>query len=357
MSIAFRVGLQDSENEKGRPGDERDLHEEQPPFPTVTPLSLHCCLRLFVPTVAVLPIERSRSLNLLKRILTAAIAAPIAVALIVLDPWLWFAGLAFAGIGLALWEFFDLVFPDETNALKATGVILGLLQVFTPALLWKAPATLKGYTLFMGIPGLHVTTLFVMVVMVGFLFMRGNEEQQTQAPFQMAMVIFGAAYIGLFAAHVVLLRRIHFGAGWLIILFVGTWLSDTGGYFFGKGIGGPKLYPSVSPNKTWAGLFGCFVGATLSTIVLKLLHPTFPTLLPPINWVDTVVLGIILSLVGQVGDFCESLLKRAYHKKDSGSLLPGHGGLFDRLDSLVFSAPVVFYYVIWVVLPRFAAAT
>jgi phosphatidate cytidylyltransferase len=123
------------------------------------------------------------------------------------------------------------------------------------------------------------------------------------------------------------------GLATVIWLLAVVWASDTGAYFFGRAIGGPKMAPKISPNKTWAGLIGGAGSAAIVGIAAGYLTGAQ-------SFVYLVVSGAILALVGQLGDVFESSIKRRFKVKDSGSIIPGHGGLFDRLDSLLFVAVI-----------------
>jgi len=143
----------------------------------------------------------------------------------------------------------------------------------------------------------------------------------------------GLPYVGLTLVAFPWLR--DQGTGWPFVLFVFlvVWGSDIGGYAFGRALGGPKLAPSISPNKTWAGLFGSLIVAATAALAwalaLQIPAPLY-----------AMVLAALLSLVGQGGDLFESSLKRRFHLKDSGELIPGHGGMLDRIDALLWVAPV-----------------
>jgi phosphatidate cytidylyltransferase len=119
-----------------------------------------------------------------------------------------------------------------------------------------------------------------------------------------------------------------------------TWLGDTGGYFFGKYLGknGAKLYPAISPNKTWIGAFGGLVGAALAAVLAA-----FWFMRGDAHPVTIFLVAIPLAPAGIVGDLVESLWKRTFGVKDSGTLLPGHGGMLDRIDAILFTAPVLYY--------------
>jgi phosphatidate cytidylyltransferase len=143
----------------------------------------------------------------------------------------------------------------------------------------------------------------------------------------------GPLYVGLPALALLMIRQTPLHAIWLVVLiFLAIWATDTGALFSGKLIGGPKLAPQLSPKKTWAGSIG---GLLCAALVCGALAAVLHARLWP-----GVVLGIVLSFAGQLGDLFESLVKRRVGQKDSGRLIPGHGGVLDRIDSLLFAAPI-----------------
>jgi phosphatidate cytidylyltransferase len=135
------------------------------------------------------------------------------------------------------------------------------------------------------------------------------------------------------------LRQIPDGIWWVVALLVVTWGNDTSAYFAGRFLGKHKLYPEVSPNKTWEGFFGGMVGSTGMLFILRAFF------FPSMTGVDCVLVGFLGGIFGPAGDLCESMLKRAYQVKDSGNIIPGHGGMLDRIDALIFNAPMVMLYV------------
>lgn len=135
------------------------------------------------------------------------------------------------------------------------------------------------------------------------------------------------------------IRNLDEGGWWVVAALVITWGNDTAAYFFGRFLGKHKLYPEVSPGKSWEGFFGGFVGAIGFMFVQRQFFAPFLTV------TDCVFLGVCGSLLGPAGDLCESMLKRAYGVKDSGNIIPGHGGMLDRIDALIFNAPMVLLYV------------
>jgi phosphatidate cytidylyltransferase len=133
------------------------------------------------------------------------------------------------------------------------------------------------------------------------------------------------------------------GTDWILLGVLATWGTDTFAYFTGKAIGRNKMAPQISPGKTWEGTGGALVGGLLTVIVLDLL------LTLPMSTGDAVLLGLVLPTVSVMADLGESMLKRGAGVKDTSELIPGHGGFLDRLDSILFTVPLVYYFVIWVV--------
>ena len=153
------------------------------------------------------------------------------------------------------------------------------------------------------------------------------------------------AYVGLAAAALVLLRYSPFGMAPLLLLVGAVIATDVGAYFAGRTIGGPKIAPSISPSKTWAGLGGAIVAVALFLVLSGLLwqrfqetdymQDTYYVTVSLGGWLILIVLPVLIAVVAQSGDFFESWMKRRAGVKDSGNLIPGHGGLFDRVDGLL----------------------
>lgn len=150
-------------------------------------------------------------------------------------------------------------------------------------------------------------------------------------------------YVGILLMTIALLRRDlgDEGPRYVFLTLTIAWLGDTGGYTFGRLWGKTKLYEVVSPKKTREGLLGSVVFSTLASVGASL------TYLPNLNSLHAAVLGVLGALLGQSGDLVESLIKRSTGVKDSGSLLPGHGGLLDRIDALLVVSPLVYLYALW----------
>ncbi|MFI5297824.1 MAG: phosphatidate cytidylyltransferase [Polyangiales bacterium] len=184
-------------------------------------------------------------------------------------------------------------------------------------------------------------TLLVVAPLVGIalpLFRLGDVKT---AALRSAAFAFGPLYCGVPLALLAVLQRDH-NPGWVILALMLSWLGDTGGYFAGKHLGRHKLYEAVSPKKTIEGALGSIGGSLFGALLAALwyLKGTLPVR-------DAIPLAIVGGALGQMGDLAESLLKRSTGIKDSGGILPGHGGMLDRLDALMYTATIVFLYVAW----------
>ncbi len=153
----------------------------------------------------------------------------------------------------------------------------------------------------------------------------------------------GIVYVGLLGAHLVLLRELDNGRDWVYLAIFSTFAVDTCAYFTGKTIGRHKLAPSISPGKTIEGTIGGMAGGFAFVILANYLLGI------RLEAALIVPLALLVPLAGVLGDLSESMLKRGMHVKDAGKILPGHGGFLDRLDSVLFTVPVVYYFLIWVV--------
>jgi phosphatidate cytidylyltransferase len=180
------------------------------------------------------------------------------------------------------------------------------------------------------------------------LLFRSSREK---AFHQWAWTIAGALYVGWMLSYWLNLRGLEDGREWVYLAMLTTFANDTGAFFIGRARGRHKLAPTISPAKTWEGAIGGLVSAILASIVtavvLKLISVGLGTPFAFRYW-QIIVLGLLVAFFAQVGDLVESLLKRKLGVKESGNLLPGHGGVLDRFDSLIFVGAVIYYYVIWV---------
>jgi phosphatidate cytidylyltransferase len=167
---------------------------------------------------------------------------------------------------------------------------------------------------------------------IAWYFARAMAETLTQPALRLAL---GVLYIGLAGIALIELRHdTETGRYNVLFLFLVVWASDIGAYLAGRAFGGPKLWPAVSPNKTWSGAAGGLGAAVLVALVATQLFPG------PAAFIPVVAVAALLGLASQAGDLLESAIKRHFHVKDSSHLIPGHGGLLDRLDGVLAAAPV-----------------
>ena len=227
---------------------------------------------------------------------------------------------------LALHEFYAMGLPETRRGEAGLAVATGTL--LTALVLFQAPALL--------ISG--VSTLLVLGMMIVFLF---RHQEITAVGRDLATVMLGWVYVPLLLLHVGLLRGLAEGRLWVFLVLVLVMLSDSAAYFVGRSFGRNKLYEAISPKKTIEGSLGGLAGGVLGLLLYKYL------VFPELRLLDVVLLGVCVGAFSQIGDLFESMLKRSFNVKDSGTLIPGHGGLLDRLDSLLFAFPLTYYYVIW----------
>jgi phosphatidate cytidylyltransferase len=264
-----------------------------------------------------------------KRIITALWSIPILIAAVWFsEPLPWFTLLAaIAGVAAAI-EFYRMVDNSRVPPLTVFGLVWVLLFIVSPHF---------GYDFL--VPLLLTSAVVLSLV---WLVLR---RQREAAFIGWAWTIAGILYIGWLLSYLVALRGLEDGRNWLLLALFATFGSDTAAFFAGRALGRHRLAPQISPGKTWEG----FIGGILGAIVISLLFTLIPALRLPISYGGAIILGVLISIMGQLGDLVESLLKRNMGVKDSGRLMPGHGGVLDRMDSIVFAGVVVYYYVIWVV--------
>lgn len=269
----------------------------------------------------------------MKRILTAVIVLPFLIASILIS-WLWwlFVALAAAAMVLGLWEFYLLAKRLQLKPDPVPGFVAGAALITIS--LQKEP--FLNFLLFL------VVVIVLVIVTLTAAMLRG-------APFDKMIgstgaTILGVLYVALLGTHLVLIRtgfEPTLSAHLLSFFFLVLMGSDAGAYYIGRAFGKRKLAPKISPGKTWEGVFG---GVAAALAMATLAHFWFFRELP-LKWM--LPLALAMSIVGILGDLVESALKRSASAKDAASILPGHGGLLDRLDSLLFNAPLIYYFAVF----------
>jgi phosphatidate cytidylyltransferase len=291
------------------------------------------------------------------RVLTAAVLAPLVVVVSLLgEPWLsLLIGLI---VFLALVEVIGLLdaggFAPPQVLMLALGIVVAgaTLIAANQAVVGSLLSSLLGAT---ALPGLPIVTFAAAVLVLAVAsFTRGDPREGFLT---WATAVFGIAYVGLLAPFVAVVAHLGpadgsaatsvgglglpAGAAWMILMLLVVWGYDTGAYLTGRWIGRRRLIDHVSPSKTLEGLAGGLVVATLAAGIGAWLVGLAP-------W-HPLVLGPFIGLAAQAGDLAESLLKRAAGRKESGFLIPGHGGMLDRIDSFLFAAPALAGYALLVV--------
>ena len=191
-------------------------------------------------------------------------------------------------------------------------------------------------------PQISVLPFFIVIsffVLTGYFLLKYKHLKDSYLYF--CRLVFGLVYIGLLGAHLILLRYLPEGGAWLVVVSAITACSDSGAYFVGRAIGKHKLCPHISPNKTIEGALGGIAAGVLGAGVFAFL------LLPLVYWPFLLISAVFIGAVGIVGDLAESIVKRGTGTKDSGKCLAGHGGILDRVDSLLFAVPVLYYFIIF----------
>ena len=279
--------------------------------------------------------------NLIKRALSGAVYVALIVCGIMAGGW-WFIALSCLFAVLALNEFYGLSNGSSGGENVSTLVIdiaggfilvaglgcvnLGLLSPFTTRVI--------GGTLFM------LYLLYLVVRLVSQLYSR-----EVSPLVNLAFSYMGQLYIALPLGLMSMYYTFSNGAWLLLAMFVMIWLSDTGAYLVGSAIGKHKLFPRISPGKTWEGFIGGLIFATGAGVAFKYLCPGCFDSMPVCAMAG---LGIVVSLFATWGDLVESLIKRTLGVKDSGSIMPGHGGILDRIDSLLLVVPASLIYLVFI---------
>jgi phosphatidate cytidylyltransferase len=255
---------------------------------------------------------------------TAVIALPLLVLLLFKAPPVATVALVAVACAIGLWELFAMLAARGLVPFRAVGAVCAaafFLSIAEPGLL-AAPA------------------LPAIAVAIAAAALHRAKEMPTSVP-AAAATLFAVAYVGALGGTIAALRTLPPAAegAWRVMLLLAIVMtSDTFAYFAGSAFGRHKLAPLISPGKTVEGLAGGLIGGIVAALLVRRFG------LPEIAATTAVVLGLVVSAFGVTGDLVESLLKRWSGVKDSGHLFPGHGGMLDRLDSLLFGAPVLYYY-------------
>lgn len=261
-----------------------------------------------------------------KRWLTGIIAIPALIYIIGPGPrWLFFGLLSVVSV-VGLIEFYGMTASELPKFVRRSCYLLTLLLF---AAFYMRQVLLAPF----------IIALWAFVPMTIFLVTHPSPNQQLTSDISKAVL--GPIYVGLPLAMLLMIHLRPNGKIWIFFLISVIFANDTGAFYFGKFLGRHKLYGAISPNKTWEGA----IGGLLSSIIVALL---FLRILRfhELN-LTIMILVLALSITGQIGDLVESMLKRNHGIKDSGKILPGHGGILDRIDALLFSIPILYIFLTW----------
>ncbi|HEY7976140.1 MAG TPA: phosphatidate cytidylyltransferase [Ktedonobacterales bacterium] len=278
--------------------------------------------------------------SLSQRALSAIILIPVVIALVWFGGWVAFGG-AMLALAIGLWELRRMFANKGWRPLLALTFVAGVVMAVA-AVLWHegdalAPLVL---TALLAISGL-MTLSFAWLIL--------TRKTIEGALTDWALTIGSAIYLAWPIAFFLLLRGDDVGAknagfGWLLAMFFMVWANDTFALLTGHFLGRRKLSPVISPGKTWEGFYGGLFFTICAALVFLLLVPHIFGIPLHIAWYHAVILGALVAIAATIGDLAESLLKRSAGVKDSGAIVPGHGGILDRMDSLLFVVLVVFFY-------------
>ena len=262
--------------------------------------------------------------NLAARFVVGVVALPPLVGAIYMDSphYLW--GVVFVASLIAMYEYLAMGLEDETD--RRVSLVIGAASC--ALFYWLSPQFQ---------PALVAVVVAFVPTTLYYLFRFGDLKDVAD---RLNTSVIAIVYGGLMFSIVAWLKRMPGGGDVIILILLTAWLSDTGGYFAGKYLGKRKLYEAVSPKKTWAGSIGGVVAVLIGAAVFKELR-----LHDAVSWLDLVLLCGPGAVLGQLGDLCESLMKRSRGVKDSGAILPGHGGILDRVDAILFIAPYFYVYI------------
>lgn len=262
-----------------------------------------------------------------KRIATGLVISGGWLALLFYGPF-WLFWLTFLALGaMALNEYYAMTLAGFSRIDKITGTLLGLFPLLAA---YEGKSEAVSAALFLA--------LFFLIVYSLTRYSTLHDHNSDKNGFMLMMRLgFGIFYVGFSFSHFTLLLTLSEGQHLLVLLTVITVFSDSFAYYTGMMLGRHKLAPAISPGKTVEGLIGGLVGSIIGAIIVCIWF------FPGFSLFKMAALTVFLSLVGVMGDLTESMIKRTMGVKDSGNILPGHGGVLDRLDSLMIAAPVLFY--------------
>jgi phosphatidate cytidylyltransferase len=253
----------------------------------------------------------------LKRLIVAIILLPLLYVYIAFLPPGYFFFLIIIISTLALSEFYSMY--GVSGVLRYAGLLFGLSVLGMSYISWA-----------------HLPDVIVAAMMAAMVIRLLFRRDPISSLSDIAPIVVGLLYIPALLSFQVEIRR--FGAEWIIFLYGTVWASDSLAYYVGKGMGKRKLYIEVSPNKTVAGAVGSLIGGAAGALILK----TF--IVHQLTTASAVAIGIMVGIISIIGDLVESMFKRDAGVKDSGELIPGHGGMLDKVDGALYAGPLLYWF-------------
>jgi len=256
-----------------------------------------------------------------RRVYSALVFFPLFYLLVRYLPPVAFSIFVATGIFLAQYEYYRLHFPHRFSPPVGLGLLSGLL-----------------ITTGFAVPGLLSERATITFILMAILLSHTLSGRNLKTGLlDTAVVVFGAFYVAWLLGHLILINRLANGPFLIFFLFLVTWANDTAAYYVGTLLGRHPMAPVISPRKTWEGAVGGLLGSVAAAFACR------AWFLDSLSLNETVWLGLMIGLAAPLGDLCESALKRSASVKDSGRFIPGHGGMLDRVDSLIFTTPVFYY--------------
>ncbi|NPV75122.1 MAG: phosphatidate cytidylyltransferase [Anaerolineae bacterium] len=264
---------------------------------------------------------------LVKRLLVVNLLIPALVLLIVLGGWPYTLLILFALVWAA-WEYWR-IFHDGGYSPALAVLAAGVISLVLGRVFWNFQYSDI------------ILSVFVLVAMAAHVLR--YERGQPQAAADLGITLGGILYLGWLGSYLISLRNLPNGIWWTLLVLPSVWLADSGAFLFGRRFGRHPLAPRVSPSKTWEGYLGGILFGVAGTVLLAWLWQLRAAEVTPVKGL---VIGLTLAVLTPLGDLGESMIKRQFGLKDSGNVLPGHGGIMDRIDSWLWAAVIGYYLVI-----------
>lgn len=261
---------------------------------------------------------------LYQRVITGLLFLPVFYLFAWKLPPVYFTALVMAAAAVGQLEFYGMAKARGARPLRMLGTACGALLIFE-----------FYHPLFPGLGPFFIVTASMLAVIMARLFSRRAVDGALE---DVAATVLGMFYAALLFAFLVAIRVGADGKEWIVFLFFVIWASDIGAYSVGIPFGRHRLYEKISPKKSIEGFAGALAASAGMALICRIWF------MPTLGWGEAVGIALALALAGTVGDLAESLFKRAAGIKDSGVVIPGHGGMLDRMDSMLFAAPVLYYY-------------